>query len=154
MAPDIARLKDLSPPECLGLLAMVRVGRVGIASEEGPLILPVNFIVLRETVVFRTAPGTKLATAMARGAVSFEADDYARNGTWGWSVLLHGTASEMAAGPERESIRVALLRAWAFQEGGADRIVRIDPTSITGRGFGHSVQALLQSHSQRPHRRV
>jgi nitroimidazol reductase NimA-like FMN-containing flavoprotein (pyridoxamine 5'-phosphate oxidase superfamily) len=154
MAPDIARLKDLPPHECLSLLAMVRVGRVGIAAGDAPLILPVNFIVLGQSVVFRTGPGTKLGAAVARTAVSFEVDDYAPDGTWGWSVLLHGIASEMAAGPERESIRVALLRAWAFHEGAADRIVRIDPTSITGRGFGHAVQALLQSHGQRPHGQV
>jgi nitroimidazol reductase NimA-like FMN-containing flavoprotein (pyridoxamine 5'-phosphate oxidase superfamily) len=151
MAPDIARLKDLLPHECLSLLAMVRVGRVGIAAGEAPLILPVNFIVLGESVVFRTVPGTKLGAAKAGAAVSFEADEYAPDGTWGWSVLLHGIASEMAAGAERDSIRVALLRAWAFHEGAADRIVRIDPTSITGRGFGHAVQALGQSHCQRPH---
>ncbi len=148
MASNIERLKHLSPPECLGLLALVRVGRVGIAAGEGPLILPVNFIVLGQSVVFRTGSGTKLGAAMARTAVSFEVDDYAPDGTWGWSVLLHGIASEMAAGPERDSIRVALLRAWAFHEGAADRIVRIDPTSITGRGFGHAVQALLQSLGQ------
>jgi nitroimidazol reductase NimA-like FMN-containing flavoprotein (pyridoxamine 5'-phosphate oxidase superfamily) len=154
MAPDIARLKDLLHHECLSLLAMVRVGRVGIAAGEAPLILPVNFIVLGESVVFRTVPGTKLGAAMARAAVSFEADDYAPDGTWGWSVLLHGIASEMAAGPERDSIRVALLRAWAFHEGAADRIVRIDPTSITGRGFGHAVHALLLPHGQRPHGQI
>jgi len=151
MAPDIARLKDLLPHECLSQLAMVRVGRVGIAAGEAPLILPVNFIVLGESVVFRTVPGTKLGAAKAGAAVSFEADEYAPDGTWGWSVLLHGIASEMAAGAERDSIRVTLLRAWAFHEGAADRIVRIDPTSITGRGFGHAVQALGQSHCQRPH---
>jgi nitroimidazol reductase NimA-like FMN-containing flavoprotein (pyridoxamine 5'-phosphate oxidase superfamily) len=149
MALNIARLKDLPPHECLSLLAMARVGRVGIAAGEGPLILPVNFIVLGESVVFRTVPGAKLGAAMARAAVSFEADDYAPDGTWGWSVLLRGIASEMAAGPERDSLRVALLRAWAFHERAADRIVRIDPTSITGRGFGHAVQALVQPpHSQ------
>lgn len=154
MAADIARLKDLLPHDCLGLLATVRVGRVGIAAGEAPLILPVNFIVLGESVVFRTVPGTKLEAATARAAISFEADDYASDGTWGWSVLLHGTASEMAAGPERDSMRVALLRAWAFHHGAADRIVRIDPTSVTGRGFGHAVRALLHSHSQRPHGQV
>jgi uncharacterized protein len=133
---------------------MVRVGRVGIAAGDAPLILPVNFIVLGQSVVFRTGPGTKLGAAMARTAVSFEVDDYAPDGTWGWSVLLHGIASEMTAGPERDSIRVALLRAWAFHEGAADRIVRIDPISITGRGFGHAVQALLQAHGRRPHGQV
>lgn len=148
MAPNLARLKDLSPHECLSLLAMVRVGRVGMAAGDAPLILPVNFIVLGQSVVFRTGTGTKLGAAMARTAVSFEVDDYAPDGSWGWSVLLHGIASEMTAGPERDSIRVALLRAWAFHEGTADRIVRIDPTSITGRGFGPAVQALLQSHGQ------
>jgi hypothetical protein len=45
------------------------------------LILPVNFIVLGQSVVFRTGPGTKLGAAMARTAVSFEADGPAADGS-------------------------------------------------------------------------
>jgi uncharacterized protein len=142
-------LKDLSRQQCMRLLPTVRVGRVGIGAGGPPLILPVNFVFLDESVVFRTVPGTKLAAATAQAAVTFEADNFAADGAWGWSVLIHGIASEIATGPERDSLRVALLRAWAFRAGTADRIVRIDPTAITGRGFGHAVQALAPPHGQR-----
>ncbi len=149
MTSGIGKLKGLSRSECLSLLATVRVGRVGIATKEAPLILPVNFVVLNESVVFRTVPGTKLGAARTGAAVSFEADSYAPDGAWGWSVLVHGIASEMSAGPERDQLRIARLRAWAFDEGEADRIVRIDPTAIMGRGFGHAVQALLGRPARR-----
>jgi uncharacterized protein len=139
---DIARLKDLSRRQCLSLLSSVRVGRVGVSIGALPAIMPVNFLVLGEAIVFRTVPGTKLDAATAHAVVAFETDDYAPDGAWGWSVLIQGVASEITEGPEHESMRVALLKAWAFPDGLANRIVRIDPTFMSGKGFGPAVRAL------------
>lgn len=143
MSADLATLTELSREQCLRLLPRVPVGRVGVTIGALPAILPVNFLMVGATVVFRTVPGTKLDAATVRAVVAFEADDHAPDGSWGWSVLVQGVASEITDGPESESIRVGLLRAWAFRAGVADRMVRVDPTFISGRAFGPVVQAML-----------
>ena len=142
MPVDAATPTDLSRSQCLGLLSTVKVGRVGVSIGALPVILPVNFLVLRENIVFRTVPGTKLDAATAHTVVAFEADAYAADGSWGWSVLIQGVASEITAAPEYEGMRVALLRAWAFRDGLANRTVSIDPKFISGKGFGPVVKAL------------
>ena len=124
-------LRVLSPAECFGLLELGGVGRVGFASAEGIMILPVNFAVTEKTIVFRTAPDTLLAL-YADGHVSFEVDRLDEALREGWSVLVQGRAHQIA--DEREYKRLedrTHLQPWA---GGArDVYVRIAPTRISGR---------------------
>ena len=40
-----------------------------------PAALPVNFALLDGEIVFRTATGSKLAAALAKAVVAFQADD-------------------------------------------------------------------------------
>ena len=54
-------LRTLSPAECLGLLEAGGVGRVGFASADGITMLPVNFALTGQAIIFRTAPDTLLA---------------------------------------------------------------------------------------------
>src|SRR5271169_1059144 len=76
-APDPAdaerALRTLSSAECFGLLELGGIGRVGFASADGIMMLPVNFAVTGKTIIFRTAPDTLLALHANR-QVSFEVD--------------------------------------------------------------------------------
>jgi len=71
--PGIA---ELAVHECLSLLRTTTVGRLAIAGDEHPEVFPINYVVDRATVVFRTAPGTKLAALTAHRDVTFETDAY------------------------------------------------------------------------------
>ena len=84
-------LRTLSPAECLGLLEAGGIGRVGFASADGIMMLPVNFAVSGKSIVFRTAPDTLLAV-YSNGQVSFEADHFDEVLHTGWSVLVTGRA--------------------------------------------------------------
>ena len=53
---------------CLQLLRTREVGRLAVSSADHPDIFPINYVLDRGTVVFRTAEGTKLAAALL-GAV-------------------------------------------------------------------------------------
>jgi nitroimidazol reductase NimA-like FMN-containing flavoprotein (pyridoxamine 5'-phosphate oxidase superfamily) len=124
-------LRALSPEECLSLLEPGGVGRVGIISAEGIVILPINYAIAAKTVVFRTAPDTLLA-AHASEQVSFEADRLDEAGREGWSVLMQGRARKIAG--EREVRRLeqeTRLEPWA--SGARDVWVRITSARITGR---------------------
>jgi nitroimidazol reductase NimA-like FMN-containing flavoprotein (pyridoxamine 5'-phosphate oxidase superfamily) len=124
-------LRTLSPVECFNLLEPGGIGRVGFASADGIMMLPVNFALAGKTIIFRTAPDTLLAL-YADGQVSFEVDRLDEALHEAWSVLVHGHAHKVD--DEREVKRVedrTHLEPWA---GGArDVYVRITPTRISGR---------------------
>lgn len=119
--------------ECWALLDKVDVGRLGVAIMNVPDIFPVNFIVHRGHVVFRTAEGTKLAAAVLGQAVAFEVDGYDGEAGVAWSVVIHGRADEIE---KMEEVYAALdLPLFPWHAGPKSRFVRIRATTITGRRF-------------------
>ena len=67
-------LDVLSKEECLRLLASEEVGRVVTTAKGRIHIVPVNYVLDGETIVFRTDPGTKLDAA--DGPAAFEIDGF------------------------------------------------------------------------------
>jgi nitroimidazol reductase NimA-like FMN-containing flavoprotein (pyridoxamine 5'-phosphate oxidase superfamily) len=130
---DIDRngLDVLSREECLDLLRRSRIGRVGLSVDALPAVLPVNFAVVGEDVVFRTNSGAKLDAALANNVVAFEADGIDPTYHTGWSVLVQGMAREIIEPEQVEKVRKAPLRAWAGD--GRDRFVRIPTQRLSGR---------------------
>ena len=52
-------ISELTRPECLRLLAARPIGRLAVITAEGlPMIVPVNYVLDGETVLFRTDVGT------------------------------------------------------------------------------------------------
>jgi hypothetical protein len=124
-------LRTLAPAECLELLRPGGIGRVGFMSADGVIIVPVNFAVAGNAIVFRTAPDTLLAVH-AVAPVSFEADDVDEGRREGWSVLVRGHAHHVTSERDVRQIEQGTrLEPWA---GGArDVYVRISPAHISGR---------------------
>ncbi len=117
----------LERDECFALLARVPVARLGVA-EPGlaPLIVPVNFVVDDETVVFRSDWGTKLEL-LRQYPVSLQADEFDQLHHTGWSVLLQGPAHEV----DPAELDHLVIHTWA--PGERERWVRIEPTQVSGR---------------------
>ena len=124
-------LDVLSREECLNLLRRARIGRVAVSVDALPAVLPVNFTLVGEDVVFRTNPGAKLDAALANNVVAFEADDVDPIYQTGWSVLVQGMAREVIEPDQVRAVRKAPLRAWAGH--GRDRFVRIPTHHVSGR---------------------
>jgi uncharacterized protein len=131
---DRVELETLDRAECLKLLETAPVGRIGVSMSALPVILPVNFAVVGDRIVVRTVPGTKLDAATSHAVVAFEADDYAPDGSAGWSVMVQGVCSEVVDPAERAALAASPLRAWAFDDD-ATRFIRIDLSFVTGRRF-------------------
>jgi uncharacterized protein len=129
---DHAGLEVLPFDSCLSLLAAVSVGRVGFVADGEVLVLPVNFVMDGQAVVFRTASGSKLAGAEDRSAVAFEADNYDDITQSGWSVLVRGRAEVVEDDAEIGRLSRLGLYSWASA---LDRPfwIRVRPTSVTGR---------------------
>jgi uncharacterized protein len=121
----------LSASESWDLLASVPLGRLVTSVDGQPEIFPVNFVVQRRTVLFRTAEGTKLVSTAINNRVLFEADDHAASE--GWSVILKGTARMLRTNEELEEAERAQLLPWTATL--KQHYVRIQPVSITGRRF-------------------
>jgi len=104
---------------------------VAIVDGRGPIVLPVNFVLDRHMVVFRTDEGTKLDAASRGGRVAFEIDGADAAAHTGWSVLVRGEAVEVTDPAELARLRELPLDPWA--PGAKSRYVRILPAVLTGR---------------------
>jgi len=124
-------LKELSPTECFDLLEPGGIGRVGVATAEGVIILPVNYAVAGQAIIYRTAPDTLLAVYVDT-QVSFEVDQGDETLHEGWSVLVQGDAHEVTDDHEVKQLEdKTRLKPWA--PGARDVYVRLAPSEISGR---------------------
>jgi len=131
LATDRAGLQILHLGDCFALLEAVPVGRIGFIAGGEVVILPVNFLVDGQDVVFSTGAGSKLSAAEIGHYVGFEADSYDRATKTGWSVLVSGLAEIVEAAEEVARLDALGLPSWG---GSLERVwVRIRPTSISGR---------------------
>jgi nitroimidazol reductase NimA-like FMN-containing flavoprotein (pyridoxamine 5'-phosphate oxidase superfamily) len=90
------RLEELDLRECRRLLSATDVGRLGYTGEAGPRIVPVNYALLPESVVFRTGQQSEIARFALGRTVAFEVDQVDEFLHSGWSVLIVGRLSEMS----------------------------------------------------------
>jgi|GEM_PF-1104846 len=122
----------LSTEECIELLRQEELGRIGFVQRGQPVILPVNFVYAAHSILFRTAPGSKLEVAQAGGRVAFEVDDWSSEHRTGGSVVAKGTAQEMTDEWFVAIAEVLDVEPWADQIP-RDHWVRIEIAEITGR---------------------
>jgi nitroimidazol reductase NimA-like FMN-containing flavoprotein (pyridoxamine 5'-phosphate oxidase superfamily) len=126
-------IEVLDREECVRLLATQSVGRVVTIDHGSPHIVPVNYALDGDAVIFRTAVGTKLDAA-SRSAVAFEVDSLHDADHSAWSVVVHGWAQEVTAFDDpalRARIDALPIDAWADFD--RPHVVRIAGHSITGR---------------------
>ncbi|MEU6912798.1 helix-turn-helix domain-containing protein [Streptomyces olindensis] len=125
------RFAELTEAECRALLATHGVGRLAVAADAGPVVLPVNYSVVDGAIVFRTEPGTVLAGADGR-QVAFEVDRVDEAFSEGWSVLVRGPARAVTDPDETARLDdQAYSPPWA---GGRRELwLRVEPVAVTGR---------------------
>ncbi len=134
MTTDIAQpVEILSEQQCWTLLHTAEVGRLAVSIMNQPDVFPLNFVVDKGTVVFRTAEGTKLAAAVLGRGVAFEADGYEADEGVAWSVVIKGRAAEIEN--MYELFDVGSLPLFPWHNSPKYRYVRITPFEITGRRF-------------------
>jgi nitroimidazol reductase NimA-like FMN-containing flavoprotein (pyridoxamine 5'-phosphate oxidase superfamily) len=124
-------LEILARDECLRLLRTRVLGRVGCTSGALPIVLPVNFRLVDDAIVFRTGAGTKLAAATDNAVVAFEVDDLDPFAHTGWSVLVTGFAREVTNPVELDQLPLGHIPRWAPGDHG--RVVSISTDLVSGR---------------------
>ena len=124
-------LVPLSEAECWQLLGKSGIGRLAVVVGHQPDIFPVNYLLDGTTIVIRSAEGTKLAAALMGQLVAFEIDGFNPAHHSGWSVVVHGTATEdrSLSGTMRDE--QLGLEPWA--DGIKSRYIHVEANTITGR---------------------
>ena len=125
-------LQVLDRSTCVELLQTVVIGRVAwVAASGDAIVVPVNFIVVDDGVVFRTAEGDKLDAAEAGRRLCFEADDVEAALQVGWSVMLTGRAEVITDPDEVRQLELLPLAPW--DPAPKPFFVRIRADELTGR---------------------
>ncbi len=108
------------------------VGRLAVVVADRPEIFPINYIVDHGSIVFRTAAGTKLSASVGQ-PVAFEIDGYDPSTGEAWSVVFTGVAREIKQMEEVLDAIELPLETWHAAP--KPRLVRLDPSSVSGRRF-------------------
>jgi uncharacterized protein len=125
--------EHLSEDACWERLRQAPVGRLGVWVQDHPEIFPVTFTVDRDTILFRSGPGTKLDAALAGTPVVFEVDALEATTSVIWSVMVKGRAEQLTRSVELMDTGDLPLKPW--HPGDKSIFVRIIPTELTGRRF-------------------
>jgi nitroimidazol reductase NimA-like FMN-containing flavoprotein (pyridoxamine 5'-phosphate oxidase superfamily) len=124
---------QLSIDQCWAMLDTETVGRVALIVDGHPEIFPVNFVLQRRSIVFRTAGGTKLWAAMTSKPMAFEIDGYDARDEAAWSVVARGESEVIENQEDKDQVDALFLEPW--QPGDKDNYVRLRPQAMTGRRF-------------------
>ena len=125
-------IEEIPLQECLDLLKRTFVGRIGGLAQGKPFVFPVNYVLDDQTVVFRTAPGTKLEGS-GFGRVAFEIDGVDETVKTGWSVIVQGVGTEITEMLDAYSEKLRELEVVPWVPGDKAHWVAIQPESISGR---------------------
>jgi nitroimidazol reductase NimA-like FMN-containing flavoprotein (pyridoxamine 5'-phosphate oxidase superfamily) len=94
----MSEMLELSPEECVQLLAAHTFGRLAVnMGESAPVIRPVNYLFDKasQSVVFRTAQGSKFHALLRAAVAAFEIDGIDEGARTGWSVIIRGVTDEV-----------------------------------------------------------
>lgn len=132
MADNNVPITVIPEDSCWGYLASQEVGRLGVVSDGLPEIFPINYYVDGESIIFRSAEGSKMETLATNSHVVFEVDAWTEEG--GWSVMIKGTAERITDPDELARARKSPLLPWIPTV--KEIFVRVIPTTqISGRAF-------------------
>ena len=121
----------LAVEECWRLVEAEEIGRVAVLVDGIPEIYPVNHAVDDHSIIFRTDPGSKLRGIVRSPMVCFEVDAIDPATQRGWSVMVKGRATELAAPTEIARAKALPLRYWA--RGEKSHWISIEPLEVSGR---------------------
>ncbi len=127
---------ELTIDECLELLGGGVLGRVALSTPVGPRIVPVNYAMHGDAIVFRTTPYSELGTYGWNADVAFEVDHIDYDKHQGWSVVAIGRAELVEDPDEVADIRKSWdPRPWAA--GPRNLYMKVVWRDVTGRRIGN-----------------
>lgn len=123
-------IEEMTTDECWEMLRTHEFGRMAFHLGPEVHLTPINYAVDGQTLLFRTAPGSKLVGVMMNPDVVFEIDEFNEHDAT--SVIVRGVARRLDEDQEHRAEEVP-LRPWVPTL--KYEVVEIRPTEITGRRF-------------------
>ncbi|HXY28772.1 MAG TPA: pyridoxamine 5'-phosphate oxidase family protein [Acidimicrobiales bacterium] len=123
--------REITRTECLDLIARTSVGRVALVVGALPEIVPVNFQVAGETVVFGVHSASVLAQDLEGTVVAFQVDSFDTERECGWHVHAIGTLGEVLGADELAVAGAVVPPSWTRGEE-VERVVQIELTVVSG----------------------
>jgi nitroimidazol reductase NimA-like FMN-containing flavoprotein (pyridoxamine 5'-phosphate oxidase superfamily) len=122
-------VRQLVLDECWHMLGRTGVGVLGTSTGGRPDLFPINYLVDGRTLLFRSAPGTKVADLEVTPHAAFAAQG--RDDEGHWSVVVRGTVDILTDAVEVVGSGALELASWAP---GSKRVfLRLVPGTVTGR---------------------
>lgn len=131
----MAELRELTYGECRALLVRQQAGRVAVSTPDGPHIVPLNYSVVDEAIIFRTTPFSVLATYGRNAKLAFEVDHLRDELQLGWSVVVRGRA-DVVTDPEQISHIRKIWPPYPWADGVRNLHFRLPLQELTGRTVG------------------
>ncbi len=125
--------KELETDECQRLIKKGGVGRVAFQSGSGQHIVPVNFQLDRDSIVFRTTPHSELGRLAPGSQAAFEVDELDVESQSGWSVVAKGLIEVIPDNFETAAIRFFGKDPTPWAEGTRRLYLRLTWRELTGR---------------------
>jgi len=125
----------LSTEDCQRLLRAGTVGRVAVSTPGGPHIVPVNYVVSGDAVIFRTSPYSVLGSHARNSLLAFEVDHLEPGQEDSWSVVVRGRC-EFIDDPRELDAQDDAKRPKAWVTGSRNLFLRLPLTEVSGRSLG------------------
>jgi nitroimidazol reductase NimA-like FMN-containing flavoprotein (pyridoxamine 5'-phosphate oxidase superfamily) len=123
-------MSELTEEECWAELRSDEFGRLAYRLGDEVNLVPVNYAMDGDTLLFRTAEGNKLLGVVMHPEVVFEIDHFDEKQAT--SVVVRGEARKLEEDEEHRAENVP-LRPWVDTV--KYNVVEIRPTQLTGRRF-------------------
>ncbi len=130
-APTGGKIIELDRAESLELLTAKKVGRIGFLAEQGPVVLPMNYVFTGNHIIVRTVAFGVLARSAIDQKVAFEVDDVDDFLEAGWSVLVTGAGTLLSDDQLQQLKSGASPDPWA--EGPRTLFLSIACEQVSGR---------------------
>lgn len=130
MTTEEEPVERLTTDECWAMLEQQEFGRLAFHLGDEVHITPINYAVDNETLLFRTAEGSKLVGLVVNPDVAFEIDQFDEHHAA--SVIIRGTARLLEEDEAHRAENVP-LRPWVPTL--KYNVVEIHPTEMSGRRF-------------------
>lgn len=123
------QITRIGSDECWRLLQRAEVGALATVAQGRPDLFPINYLVDGHTLLFRSAPGTKVEELEINHHAAFLAQGQDADGAW--SVVLRGQIDMLT--DQVEVVGSGALELVTRAPGSKRVFMRLTPSSVEGR---------------------